>query len=253
MTLSLDEFLRRFLFHLLPKGFVRIRHFGFLANRRRSTLLPLCFAALGTSPCKTNRKPRHSEIAPSLALPQVWRTDGGRRTTYRRSNPTPFSTSVGHDCGMKPLAHNSQTLHGSPRSAPVRPAPDLIPSSRPAYPTVFHHRFSFHARHNLHLRLRADSPHPQHLSLAPFNLHKARVRRASGFLLTAFSNATPHTFLSALSTHPGVASEKALASSAQNPKSVSPVLGAVLNAAVKICVRASLTPARIDVRDGMRG
>src|SRR3989475_2179848 len=40
MTVSLDEFLRRFLLHLLPKGFVRIRHFGFLANRRRSTLLP---------------------------------------------------------------------------------------------------------------------------------------------------------------------------------------------------------------------
>jgi rubredoxin len=50
MTLALDEFLRRFLLHLLPKGFVRIRHFGFLANRRRSTLLPLCFAALGTVP-----------------------------------------------------------------------------------------------------------------------------------------------------------------------------------------------------------
>ena len=33
-----------------------------------------------------------------------------------------------------------------------------------------------------------------HPSLAPFNLHKSRVRRASGFLLTAFSNATPHTF-----------------------------------------------------------
>jgi len=50
MPVSLDEFLRRFLLHLLPKGFVRIRHFGFLANRRRSTLLPLCFAALGTVP-----------------------------------------------------------------------------------------------------------------------------------------------------------------------------------------------------------
>jgi hypothetical protein len=50
MTVSLDEFLRRFLLHLLPKGFVRIRHFGFLANRRRSTLLPLCFAALGKVP-----------------------------------------------------------------------------------------------------------------------------------------------------------------------------------------------------------
>lgn len=49
MTLSLDEFLRRFLLHLLPKGFVRIRNFGFLANRRRATLLPLCFQLLGAA------------------------------------------------------------------------------------------------------------------------------------------------------------------------------------------------------------
>src|SRR6266704_2239087 len=49
MTLALDEFLRRFLLHLLPKGFVRIRHFGFLANRRRSTFLPLCFQLLGAA------------------------------------------------------------------------------------------------------------------------------------------------------------------------------------------------------------
>ena len=48
MTLSLDQFLRRFLRHLLPKGFVRIRHFGFLANRRRAKLLPLCFHLLGS-------------------------------------------------------------------------------------------------------------------------------------------------------------------------------------------------------------
>jgi Putative transposase len=47
MSLSLDEFLRRFLLHVLPKGFVRIRHFGFLAHRRRATLLPLCFQVLG--------------------------------------------------------------------------------------------------------------------------------------------------------------------------------------------------------------
>jgi Putative transposase/Transposase zinc-binding domain len=50
MTLSVDEFLRRFLLHILPKGFVRIRNFGFLANRRRSTLLPLCFQLLDTTP-----------------------------------------------------------------------------------------------------------------------------------------------------------------------------------------------------------
>src|SRR5271165_7135432 len=42
MTLSVEEFLRRFLLHLLPRGFVRIRNFGFLANRRRARLLPLC-------------------------------------------------------------------------------------------------------------------------------------------------------------------------------------------------------------------
>jgi hypothetical protein len=47
MTLAVDEFLRRFLLHLLPPGFVRIRNFGFLANRNRAALLPLCLQLLG--------------------------------------------------------------------------------------------------------------------------------------------------------------------------------------------------------------
>jgi hypothetical protein len=47
MILDVDEFLRRFLLHLLPPGFVRIRNFGFLANRNRATLLPLCLQLLG--------------------------------------------------------------------------------------------------------------------------------------------------------------------------------------------------------------
>ncbi len=51
MTLHVDEFLRRFLLHVLPPGFVRIRHFGFLSTRKRSTLLPLCFRLLG-APCQ---------------------------------------------------------------------------------------------------------------------------------------------------------------------------------------------------------
>jgi hypothetical protein len=46
LTLAVEEFLRRFLLHLLPPGFVRIRNFGFLANRNRATLLPLCFQLL---------------------------------------------------------------------------------------------------------------------------------------------------------------------------------------------------------------
>jgi hypothetical protein len=49
MTLPVDEFLRRFLLYVLPRGFVRIRNFGFLANRRRASLLPLCFELLRRS------------------------------------------------------------------------------------------------------------------------------------------------------------------------------------------------------------
>jgi len=49
MTLPTDEFLRRFLLHVLPRGFVRIRNFGFLANRRRASLLPLCLQLLRRS------------------------------------------------------------------------------------------------------------------------------------------------------------------------------------------------------------
>ena len=41
MTLGATEFLRRFFLHVLPKGFVRIRHFGFLANRFRASRLAL--------------------------------------------------------------------------------------------------------------------------------------------------------------------------------------------------------------------
>jgi hypothetical protein len=42
MTVSADEFLRRFLLHVLPKGLVRIRHFGLFANRRRSAEIQRC-------------------------------------------------------------------------------------------------------------------------------------------------------------------------------------------------------------------
>src|SRR5271167_1980097 len=53
MTLSVEKFLRRFLLHLLPPGFVRIRNFGFLANRKRAMLLPLCLRLIGGSEINT--------------------------------------------------------------------------------------------------------------------------------------------------------------------------------------------------------
>lgn len=50
MTLAATEFLRRFLLHVLPQGFVRIRHFGFLANRFRTDTLVLCRQLLACGP-----------------------------------------------------------------------------------------------------------------------------------------------------------------------------------------------------------
>jgi hypothetical protein len=49
MTLSATEFIRRFLLHVLPKGFVRIRHFGYLANPVRTERLAQCRSLLGAS------------------------------------------------------------------------------------------------------------------------------------------------------------------------------------------------------------
>ena len=46
MTLEAVEFIRRFLLHVLPSGFVHIRHFGFLANRKRKKKLALCRSLL---------------------------------------------------------------------------------------------------------------------------------------------------------------------------------------------------------------
>src|SRR5262249_13990879 len=65
MTLEAPEFIRRFLLHILPSGFVRIRQFGFLANRARRNKLALCRALLGaTPPVRTAviNQDRHAEV-----------------------------------------------------------------------------------------------------------------------------------------------------------------------------------------------
>lgn len=53
LTLPVEEFIRRFLLHVLPQGFVRIRHFGLLANRHRHARLDRCRALLGQPPVST--------------------------------------------------------------------------------------------------------------------------------------------------------------------------------------------------------
>ena len=103
LTLSPDKFLRRFLLHVLPKGFVRIRNFGFLANRRRATLLPLCFHLLGSAAHTEQDLSGGKRLKRSLALPRMWWTDAGHREAYCRRDPTSFSPWPGHCCRMKRL------------------------------------------------------------------------------------------------------------------------------------------------------
>jgi hypothetical protein len=55
MELDSDEFLRRFLLHVVPDGFVRIRHFGLLANRRRAAALAQCRVLLTQPPPPVER------------------------------------------------------------------------------------------------------------------------------------------------------------------------------------------------------
>jgi hypothetical protein len=69
LPLSLDEFLHRFLLHVLPKGFVRIRNFGFLANRRRATVLPLCFHLLGAAQQPQSEASTAQESSPLWLCP----------------------------------------------------------------------------------------------------------------------------------------------------------------------------------------
>jgi hypothetical protein len=61
MTLSADEFLRRFLLHVLPDGFQRIRHYGLLANRHRAENLARCRELLHMLTPIPSSQPDYSE------------------------------------------------------------------------------------------------------------------------------------------------------------------------------------------------
>jgi hypothetical protein len=59
MDLEADEFIRRFLLHVLPEGFQRIRYYGFLANRDRQKKLALCRQLLGMQTSSQTTSIRH--------------------------------------------------------------------------------------------------------------------------------------------------------------------------------------------------
>jgi len=74
MTLTAEEFLRRFLLHVLPRGFMRIRHYGLLANCHRAPQLARCRALLGVAappspPADPDDAGRQHDDAPSPRQP----------------------------------------------------------------------------------------------------------------------------------------------------------------------------------------
>ena len=77
MTLKATEFIRRFLLHVLPAGFVRIRHYGFLANRVCREKLELCRACwapidarpVAAEPSSGRRRPSKDGPRPTPAPP----------------------------------------------------------------------------------------------------------------------------------------------------------------------------------------
>jgi Putative transposase/Transposase zinc-binding domain len=89
LTLSADEFLRRFVQHVLPKGFMKIRHYGLLANRQREMRLRLArrllLPALALAPASSSRiEPAEQARCPACGSVRLTR---GELLPPRHSNP----------------------------------------------------------------------------------------------------------------------------------------------------------------------
>ena len=74
MTLAADEFIRRFLIHVLPRGFHRIRHYGLLAGSARKDCLAEARTYWGWRRRRTNRRPprplqTRARLVPAAAAP----------------------------------------------------------------------------------------------------------------------------------------------------------------------------------------
>jgi len=89
MTLSAVEFLRRFMLHRLPSHFVRIRHYGLLANRHRAKKLARCRQLLDQPVCESPAEPPANEPILQDPLPHACPVCGGpMRTAEQRPRPS---------------------------------------------------------------------------------------------------------------------------------------------------------------------
>ena len=123
LTLPVDEFLRRFLLHLLPRSFMRIRNFGFLANRRRASLLPLCFHLLAGSADISARTASHDTDHSLLVHPlELSRSAEAPCTWWNGSPQLNFSYVLHHSLTYvphEPATPASIYLHASACAPPL--------------------------------------------------------------------------------------------------------------------------------------
>jgi hypothetical protein len=99
MTLQAVEFVRRFLLHVLPRGFVKVRHFGLLANRGRRRNLALCRKLLVASSSAQDFHPAHDRLADQMETDQRDRCPRCRAGHMRRLEtllPQPLATALLH-------------------------------------------------------------------------------------------------------------------------------------------------------------
>jgi hypothetical protein len=99
MTLQAVEFVRRFLLHVLPRGFVKVRHFGLLANRGRRRNLALCRKLLVASSSARDFHPAHDRLADQMETDQRDRCPRCRAGHMRRLEtllPQPLATALLH-------------------------------------------------------------------------------------------------------------------------------------------------------------
>ena len=87
MTITVEEFLRRFLLHVLPTKFVRIRHFGILSTRHRSVLLPVCRQLIAENPPPLGSPDARRQ--PAIPYEGLWRCPicGGPMQLLERLTP----------------------------------------------------------------------------------------------------------------------------------------------------------------------
>ena len=78
MTLAADEFIRRFMLHILPKGFHRIRHYGLFANTSRAANLARLRELLGSPPPPAEKAASPSQDQPAETVLPPCPCCGGR-------------------------------------------------------------------------------------------------------------------------------------------------------------------------------